>query len=108
MRARAAAVAEHIAAQPGWVTVVGTQPTGRKLRETWHEVVEDLAGRYVDARAEQELQREADIALDRAAEARALPTTPRAISWRGPVRRLGPGSTRCWPTPRPGAAAGLV
>jgi conjugative relaxase-like TrwC/TraI family protein len=70
VRARAAAVAEHIAAQPGWVTVVGTQPTGRKLRETWHEVVEDLAGRYVDARAEQELQREADIALDRAAEAR--------------------------------------
>ena len=52
VRARAAAIAEHIAAQPGWVTVVGTQPTGRKLRETWNEVVEDLAGRYVDARAQ--------------------------------------------------------
>jgi hypothetical protein len=70
VRVRAAAIAEHIAAQPGWVTVVGTQPTGRKLRETWSEVVEDLAGRYVEARAQQELQREADVAIDRTAETR--------------------------------------
>ncbi|MGH3602072.1 MAG: hypothetical protein ACRDQH_17640, partial [Pseudonocardiaceae bacterium] len=68
VRAWAAAVAEHIAAQPGWVTVVGTQPTGRQLRETWSEVVEDLAGRYVDARAQTELQRAAEASVDRTAE----------------------------------------
>ena len=68
LRARSAAVAEHIAAQPGWVTVVGTQPTGRKLRETWNEVVEDLAGRYVDARAQAELQQLRDTAMDQTAE----------------------------------------
>ncbi len=68
-RARAAAVAEHIAAQPGWVTVVGTQPAGRKLREAWSEVVEDLAGRYVDARAQAEMERVREVATARAAEA---------------------------------------
>jgi conjugative relaxase-like TrwC/TraI family protein len=68
VRVRAAAIAEHIAAQPGWVTVVGTQPTGRKLRETWSEVVEDLAGRYVDARAETDMQQVRDVASDRTAE----------------------------------------
>ena len=80
MRVRAAAVAEHIAAQPGWVTVVGTQPTGRKLRETWNEVVEDLAGRYVDARAPagaaaRALTWRSTVQPRR----RAPPTTPRAI-----------------------------
>ena len=68
-RARAAAVAEHIAEQPGWVTVVGTQPAGHKLREAWSEVVEDLAGRYVDARAQVEVERAREVALDRAAQA---------------------------------------
>jgi conjugative relaxase-like TrwC/TraI family protein len=68
VRVRAAAIAEHIAAQPGWVTVVGTQPTGRTLRETWSEVVEDLAGRYVDARAQQELERVREVVVDRTAE----------------------------------------
>jgi hypothetical protein len=62
LRTRAAAITEHIDAQPGWVTVVGTQPAGRQLRETWSEVVEDLAGRYVDARAQIELQRVAEAA----------------------------------------------
>jgi conjugative relaxase-like TrwC/TraI family protein len=76
-RARAAAVAEHIAAQPGWVTVVGTQPAGRKLRETWREVVEDLAGRYVDARAQPEMDRVRELASDRAADA-AVPSTGQA------------------------------
>lgn len=68
---RAAAIAEHIAAQPGWVTVVGTQPSGRRLRETWNEVVEDLAGRYVHARAQMELQRDREVAVDQAAESAA-------------------------------------
>jgi hypothetical protein len=68
VRVRAAALAEHIAAQPGWVTVVGTQPTGRKLRETWSEVVDDLAGRYVDGRAQAGLQRVRDVPIDRTAE----------------------------------------
>ena len=49
---RAAAIAEHIASEPEWLTVIGTQPASRKLREAWTEVVENLAGRYVDARAE--------------------------------------------------------
>jgi hypothetical protein len=68
VRARAAAIAEHIDAQPGWVTVVGTQPTGRRLRETWREAVQDLAGRYVDAQAQQELQRTVAVTVDRAAD----------------------------------------
>jgi len=69
VRARAAAVAEHIDAQPGWVTVVGTRPSGRRLRETWDEVVEDLAGRYVDTQAHSEMQRRlADATVERAAD----------------------------------------
>ena len=69
VRVRTEAIAEHIAAQPGWVTVVGTQPTGRKLGETWTEVVEDLAGRYIDARAEQALDRAREVRVDQTAEA---------------------------------------
>ena len=76
-RARAAAIAEHIAAQPGWVTVVGTQPAGRKLREAWSEVVEDLAGRYVDARAQAEIERLRGVAVERAADA-PVPSTGQA------------------------------
>ena len=100
LRARAAAVAEHIAAQPGWVTVVGTQPTGRKLRETWNEVVEDLAGRYVDARAEPSCSgvrdmRDRPYGRDDAHRARRRGRSSGAER----VRRPRPGSTRCWPTP---------
>ncbi len=49
---RAAAIAEHIAGEPEWLTVIGTPPASPKLREAWTEVVENLAGRYVDAWAE--------------------------------------------------------
>jgi len=69
VRARAAAVSEHIAAQPGWVTVIGTRPAGRRLREAWSEVLEDLAGRYVDARAQRELASERAVEANRGAEA---------------------------------------
>ena len=68
VRARASAVYEHIAAQPGWVTVVGTRPAGHKLRETWSEVVEDLAGRYVDVRAREMMQSVREAAVDRAGQ----------------------------------------
>ncbi|HTU28314.1 MAG TPA: hypothetical protein VMF07_02955 [Solirubrobacteraceae bacterium] len=73
VRARAAAIAEHIDTQPGWVTLVGTRPTGRQLRETWDAVVEDLAGRYVDKCAQIAVERERaqDLVGDRITRARA-------------------------------------
>ncbi len=63
---RAAAVAEHLAAKPEWLTVVGTQPSGRKLRQVWGEVVDDLAGRYVDARAAVEMEHSETVRAERA------------------------------------------
>lgn len=54
--ARAAAVAEHLAAKPEWLTTVGARPHGHELRDVWQEVVDDLAGEYVDARARLEIE----------------------------------------------------
>ena len=65
---RAAAIAEHIAAKPEWLTVLGTHPSGKKLREVWGEVVEDLAGRYIDARAAIEMEHSEGARAERAAE----------------------------------------
>jgi len=51
------------------VTVVGTQPAGRKLRETWSELVDDLAGRYVDARAHASMHQALDATVIPAVDA---------------------------------------
>ena len=72
--ARSAAIAEHRAAKPEWLTVVGTQPHGRELRKVWEEMVEDLAGQYVDARAQLELDRIAALRIEETREPVAEPT----------------------------------
>jgi hypothetical protein len=75
--AQNAAVAEHLVAKPEWLTVMSSQPVGRKLREVWTEVVNDLASRYVNSRANVEAERMRASALERGADTAANATEQR-------------------------------
>ncbi|HUO66353.1 MAG TPA: AAA family ATPase, partial [Gammaproteobacteria bacterium] len=77
---RAAAIAEHIASEPEWLTAIGTRPASRKLREAWTEVVENLAGRYVDAQAEAQAAQLRAVTAARSTGHRALPEDPVAVA----------------------------
>jgi conjugative relaxase-like TrwC/TraI family protein len=75
--AREAAISEHRAAKPDWLTVVGSRPAGRKLYDVWTEVVDGLAGQYVDARANVEAEQMLASATERGADAAASATEER-------------------------------
>jgi hypothetical protein len=78
--ARAAAVAEHLVAQPEWLTTVGARPHGNELRDVWQEVVDDLAGEYVDARARLEIARIRAASVEQPAAAPATVAGPTIVS----------------------------